>query len=725
MKQVLIQSGRAVVREMPSPGCGENEVLVRAAYSLISTGTETVTLRQSSEVPGGVWARRLKKVGEVARLVTERGPRAAAAVVRDRVAGPCVLTGYSLAGTVVRVGSKVSDLVPGQMVACAGASTAHHAEIVAVPRNLVVPVPDRLPLEDAAFVTLGAIALQGIRTAELRLGEVVCVVGLGLIGQITVALARASGTRVWGIDRSPARVERAASMGLEEGFVADRDDVERRIDHLTGARGVDAVLLTAGTPSSEPIRQAVRIVRRRGRVVVVGAVGMEIDRGPLYMKEAEVRISRSYGPGRYDPAYEDRGIDYPFDYVRWTENRNMEEFLRLTATGAVPVGDLVGKSFPVGEADAAYRSLSEGPDDERPLAVLLEYPGDESDTATIETTRVEVAPPPRRDTGLGVALVGPGGFANAVHLPNLAELRSAANLRAVVGRTGNAAREQARRWSASYASTELDEVLGDAEIDVVLISTRHDLHAEQAVRALEAGKAVFLEKPAAIDRSSLERLDRAVRESGRPVTVGFNRRFAPDVLALEALLRDRRGPMVIDYRVNAGKLPPDHWALGPEGGGRLIGEACHMIDLLGHLVGRPRVGHRLQVLAPPPGRPDLPLGDNLAVAARYSDGSLTTLTYTSLGHAGAGKERLEAHWDGRTAVVDDFKRLEVHGVAGPETTRPNPDKGHLEMLRRFVEHVSGRGDAPIPWEQILDVTRFTLDLDDEARGAETPSQREG
>ena len=720
MKQVLIRQGHVVVTEMPVPHCGERDVLVEARYSMISSGTESTTLQDSAPAGGAsIWANRLRKLGEVGRMILERGASDTRTAVATRLEGPSHVSGYSLAGTVLQVGSRVQDLVPGQRVACAGAASAHHAEIVAVPRNLVVPVPDGLPLDQASCVTLGAIALQGVRQADTRLGEIVCVVGLGLIGQLTVSLLRAAGCRVIGVDLDPARVERARNLGLEVGLDTAGEELEATLRALSCGHGVDVAMLTAGTDSSELIRQAVRLIRRKGRVVVVGAVGMDLDRGPFYMKEAELRISCSYGPGRYDPSYEERGNDYPYPYVRWTENRNMAEFLRLATAGIVRLEPLLDRTFDINEADQAYAAVG-GTGDSRPLGVLLRYPGSSLDDVTAPKARIEVVPRASPGMGLGVACVGPGEFARAVHLPNLAGLTPRATLRAVVGRSGNAARETARRFAAGYAATDLDEILGDADVAMVLICTRHDRHADQAIRALRAGKAVFLEKPAALDLAELDRLAEVVESSTCPFTVGFNRRFAPDILSLKARLAERSGPLVAHYRINAGALPADHWALGPEGGGRLVGEACHMIDLLRHLVDRPRVSHSLTTLAPPPGC-GAPLGDNFTLTCRYTDGSVTTLVFTSLGHAAAGKERLECHWDGRTAVVDDFKRLTFHGTKRTGAERVAPDKGHRELLRRFVEHARGADATPVPWGEIFDVSRFTLELDRQARG-QTPTE---
>ncbi|HXV77338.1 MAG TPA: Gfo/Idh/MocA family oxidoreductase, partial [Candidatus Polarisedimenticolaceae bacterium] len=411
------------------------------------------------------------------------------------------------------------------------------------------------------------------------------------------------------------------------------------------------------------------------------------------------------------------GHDYPYEWVRWTENRNMQEFLRLAATGRVALEPLIDRVLPVERAAEAYAALAGGPP-AAPLAVLLDYTSaaDRSPAADRRHT-IDVVPSRSRGRGVAVAVVGPGSFATAVHLPNLASLAPRARLRAVVGRAGVPAREAARTFAGAYATVDLDRVLGDDAVDLVVIATRHDRHAALAERALRAGKAVFLEKPAALDREQLYALDAAVRQTGNPIVVGFNRRFAPDVVALAGVLRRRRGPLVASYRIHAGALPAEHWLRGPEGGGRLIGEACHMLDLLGFLVGAQRTAAAVHAPAPPAGRPDLGPRDNFVVTTAYADGSLATLTYTSLGDPAAAKERIEVSWDDKTAVIDDFVSLATSGVEIAARRSARPDKGHRAILERFVEHLEGDAPPPIPWDEIADVTRLTFDLDDELRGS--------
>jgi predicted dehydrogenase/threonine dehydrogenase-like Zn-dependent dehydrogenase len=705
MKQVLIREGRAVVTEMPRPACGAGEILVRTAFSLISPGTESSALRGTAPGPSAeVWQRRGRRAGEVVRLVKDRGLRGAAAAVRARLEGGSVASGYSLAGTVVQTGDGVGDLVPGQRVACAGDDCAHHAELVAVPRLLAVPVPENVDLQRAAWVTLGAIALNSVRQAATQLGDLVCVSGLGPIGQLAAELLCASGCRVIATDLDPGRVERARGIPrLIDALVEQQDDVEAALARHGAGRGADAVLVAAATPSSEPVLRAVDRLRLRGRLVVVGAVGLDLDRDAFYAKEVELRVARSYGPGRHDPAYERDGRDYPYPYVRWTENRNMSEFLRLVSTGAIDPARLVDRVHPLEEAPLAYEAL--GADaGSRPLGVLLAYPDAPDPAARDAADRSVEVVDPGRSGGLRVAVVGPGSFASQVHLPNVAELGELATLRWIVGSSPDRAREAARRWAAQRATTDLDEALGDPDLDAVLICTRHDLHAEQATRALRAGKAVFLEKPAALTHEELSRLEQAIAESALPFTLGLNRRFAPAVTAFRTRLAARHGPLDLHYRVRAEPLPTGHWATGPAGGGRILGEACHMIDLMQLLVDSPRVGHRL--LTAPTG-PDAPCrGDRFALACSYADGSLATLHYSTAGDASAGKERLEARWDDRSEAIEDFST--------PRSGRA--DKGHRALLEGFLQHVTG-GPEPIPLDAILNVSRFVLDLDVESRGA--------
>ncbi|MHB1244453.1 MAG: bi-domain-containing oxidoreductase, partial [Gaiellaceae bacterium] len=496
MKQVLIRGGGVAVEDVPAPQASPRSLLVRVEHSCVSVGTELSSVRMSG-LP--LYKRALKQPHH-AKRVLEIGRNEGFARTYKRVRGLLAAglpTGYSAAGVVVEVGEEVEGFRAGDRVACAGAGIANHAELIDVPVNLAVRIPEGLGTDAASTVTLGAIALQGVRRVQPTLGETVAVVGLGILGQLAVQLLRASGSRVIGSDLDASRIEKALAHGMAHGIGAG-EDFPRCVHELTDGFGADAVLITAATESDEVVRQAMQACRKKGRVVLVGDVGLHLQRADMYEKELDFLISTSYGPGRYDDVYELEGQDYPIGYVRWTENRNMEEYLRLLAEGRVSLDGLGQESFPVDEADAAFEALEAG--QTKPLLVLLSYP--ERAEAPKRTTRLRtLQPKPGR---IGVALVGAGNFAHGHHVPNLTKLREHYELRAVMSRTGANAKAVAARAEAAYATTDLDDVLADSAIDLVLISTRHDTHAGLALRALEAGKSVFVEKPLALNAEELD-----------------------------------------------------------------------------------------------------------------------------------------------------------------------------------------------------------------------------
>ena len=571
MKQVILRNGQAVVEEVPAPALLSGGVLVQVAFSCISPGTETATL-STSEVKMGVGLirsalRHPEKVRQVIASVKTRGFRATKALVQGRL-GFGSAVGYSCAGIVAEVDEGVESFRPGDRVACAGAGYANHAEAVVVPQNLTVAVPPAVDLAAAATATLGAIALQGVRRAQPTLGETVGVIGLGLVGQLTVQLLKAAGCRVVGIDLQRTRVELARSLGLDEGLVPTDGGLEARILALTQGFGLDAVILTAATRSDDPVNLAMRLARRKGRVVVVGDVGLDLQRAEMYHKELDLLMSTSYGPGRYDPLYEEGGIDYPFGYVRWTENRNMAAYLDLVAAGKIRLAPLIASVFPLADAAKAYETIkTEG----GPLTVLLQN-AVAADRRLLER-RIVVTPRPRgRDGRLRVAIIGAGGFAQATHLPNLKQLADRYEIRAIVSRQGTSAVAVARQYEAAVAATDYRQVLDDPEVDAVFICTRHHLHAIQAAEALRAGKHVFVEKPMAIAREELADLVKTIQGLQAAGTcpafmVGFNRRFSPYAVRAKEAIAAHVHPLLVRYRMNAGPLPPDHWVNGPEGGG--------------------------------------------------------------------------------------------------------------------------------------------------------------
>jgi len=696
LKQVLFdRAGSVHVDDVPAPGVSRGEVLVRVAYSVISTGTETMGYAKggvASEV-----ASNPRLVGRVWEQVQSAGVHGALDQVRDRLAERRP-RGYAGSGVVVEVGEGVVDLRPGDRVAYGGQP---HGEYVAVPRNLVAPVPDGVPLEQAAVTTLGSIALHGLRLAETSLGETVAVIGLGVVGQLTVGLARAMGLRVAGGDLLASRVALARRLGLQlELDVRDPASAQVALREWTRQIGADAVIVCAGSKSSQPTGLAAELCRDRGSVVVVGASGLELERAPFYRKELRFRISRSYGPGRYDPLYEEKGRDYPVGYVRWTQNRNFEAFLEQLARGALPLAELIEHRIPVDEAARAYALLKEGPD--APVTALLDYGVADEERPAPPRRRVALraAPAAGRDT-LRVALVGCGSFARSRILPALRRA-SGARVAAIAARTGSSASNVARLARADYCTTDYQEILEDASIDAVVIATRHDLHHPMALAAARAGKPFHVEKPLALTAAQSEEIVDAVEKAGIPAAVGFNRRSAPLTRKLRGWLASRSAPLHLLVRVNAGMLPPDHWTLdAKEGGGRLVGEGCHFVDLAAFLAGQDgRVTGARAVVGP--GDPDPE--SNISLSLSFPDGSLATVVYLSNGHRSLPKERIEASWEGRSVVLDDFRALEAHGLGGSERARVQ-DKGFADHFENFLAAVRGRAELVAPVTAGLEASR--------------------
>jgi predicted dehydrogenase/threonine dehydrogenase-like Zn-dependent dehydrogenase len=647
-----------------------------------------------------------EKVTKVLGLIRKRGLKSTLNFVEGKLSGVSPL-GYSCSGTVIQVAADIIDIRPGDRVACAGAGKANHAEWVMVPRNLITRIPDNVSLRDAASTTLGAIAMQGVRRADLRLGEWVAVIGLGLLGQITIQLLRASGVDIIGFDLSSIRVEKAKASGLTYGFTSGEVDPVVEVQRLTQNYGVDATIITAASKSDAIAQQAIQMTRKKGKVVIVGAVGLGLKRAPLYEKEIDLLISCSYGPGRYDPIYEERGVDYPYPYVRWTENRNLAEFLHLIGIGQVNLNSLIDAEFPIEQAAEAYAALQT---QHPPTAVLFRYTAADQISTGLKRGKMTFASTSKRVKSIiRVAVVGAGSFAQGMHLPNINELPSMYHLQAVVTKTGVNARNVGLQFGANYATTDYQEVLADPDVDMVLISTRHNLHAQQVVQAVEAGKAVFVEKPMALSLDELEQIEKALVKTPVPFMVGFNRRFSPVVSRASEILASNPRPLMLLYRVNAGYIPLNNWVHGAEGGGRIIGEACHMVDLLQYLVSPAKV-QDFQCAALRPYQDHLSATDNVSISVHYSDGSVATLLYTSMGTSDFPKEYLEIYAGDRILVMDDFKTLRVHGASFKSWQSNVQDKGHLNELKRFAEYVNGKAQAPINLDDLLETSRLTIQV---------------
>ena len=712
MKQVILRSGEPVLEEVPVPVPAPGQVLVQVAYSCISPGTELAAMATAS--PWGLVKTVLTRRNLVRKawaVVRDRGGRAAARIAQERLAGG-VVAGYSCAGWIVEVGEGIEDLAVGDAVACGGAGFAHHAEFVAVPRNLVVRIPEGTDLAAAATVTLGAIALQGVRRAEIQLGERIGVIGLGAIGYLTVQLCRAAGARVLGVDLDPARVALARESGCDWAVDSATEDPVAAAHRISDGYGLDAVLVTAATASDEPVQHAMQMARRKGRIVVVGDVGLNLRREEMYLKELDLRMSTSYGPGRYDPTYEEGGLDYPYPYVRWTENRNMQAYLECLATKRCRTEPLVATVHPVDAVREAYSRLQG--DGARPLTVLLRYPAASTERPVSFERSVAVGKEHPSADRIRLALIGAGSFARSTHLPNLMQLADRFTLADIVTRKGASALALARQYKAARAVTDYREVLTDPAVDAVLICTRHDLHTALTLEALSAGKHVFVEKPVALTGGELEKLEELLHDlsakAGAPILfVGYNRRFSPCGRRLREIVEQRTNPMQVYYRMNAGFLPTDHWVHGPEGGGRIIGEACHIFDLFTFLTG----AHAVEISAHSisPRTAAARARENFTATIRFADGSVCTLLYSALGAEGFPKEYAEIYIDGATVVLDDYRALMLHGRREAAIPRGKQDKGHVGALEAFHAQITGRAPVRMGTDELLAAARISLAVD--------------
>lgn len=706
MKQVLIQGGGVIVQEIPAPLVGFKNLLVSVEYSCISVGTEMSGVKMSG-LP--LYRRALKQpenVSKVLHMMRDQGVKR----TLDRVSGKLSAgspTGYSAAGIVLEVGAGVEGFSVGDRVACAGAGIANHAEVINVPVNLAVKIPDELGTDMASTVTLGAIAMQGVRRACVSLGETVLVVGLGILGQLTVQLLKASGCRVIGVDLDPGRIKLAEENGLDFSVDPAKEDYTDRVYKLTNGYGADCAIVTAATSSSAVINEAMRACRKKARVVLVGDVGLNISRASLYAKELDFLISTSYGPGRYDPSYEEEGKDYPLAYVRWTENRNFQAYLRLLAEKKVNLSNLCKESYDVDRAAEAYEAL--GAKGEKPLLVLLRYPARKEALARkVITGKTEARPGKIR-----VGVAGAGSFAQGVHLPNLVKLRRNFEIRAILSKTGSNAKAVATQYEASYATTDYSEILTDPEIDLVMIATRHNLHAEMVLQALAAGKHVFVEKPLALtlkDLSAIRAFYERRKEGGPMLMVGFNRRFSPAAKRAFDLLKGRTTPLIINYRMNAGFIPLDHWVQTREGGGRNLGEACHIYDLFNYFTGSQVASINASSITPASGQ--WTRNDNFVATISYLDGSVCSLTYTALGSKDHPKERMDIYADGKVLSLEDYKLLKIDGGRHKGWSSSSVEKGQFEEVEALAKCLKKGGEWPISLAEQFQATEIALKVEE-------------
>lgn len=711
MRQVFLEKGALVVQEVAQPQLEENVVLISVHYSFISSGTEAASI--SAAQRSVLFSNVPQKIKAVLTSLAQNGIEGTSALVKGRLKGTVQALGYSCSGRVIAVGKKVTKFRPGDYVACAGAGWANHADVVCVPENLVISIGDEKYLKYASITTIGAIALQGVRRANIQLGETVCVVGLGLLGQLTVQLAKQSGAVVIGIDLVQDRLDLARELGADHLFLASDPHRFKSIEFLTHHKGVDATLLTAATSSDEVIQDAMTMTRKKGKVVIVGDVGLNLQRNPLYKKEIDLLISCSYGPGRYDHSYEIEGKDYPFEYVRWTENRNMQTIAHLIKTGSLAIDKIVSHEFPVDQVDKAYDLLKE----RKALGVILSYlpkqditfiPAVRHDTPLDqEVTFV----PAIKDGPLRVGFVGVGGFAQVKLLPIVSKI-AGVKLTAIADANIAQAENTSRTYGLEKVFTNSHDILDKDLADVLVIATPHVYHAQQTLDALVKGKAVFLEKPMATTFEQNEKFKEFFKHNpNAPVCVDFNRSFAPFMQKIKWEVVKRSSPLVIHYRMNAGYIAGDHWTQTAVGAGRLIGEACHIFDLFCFLTGsRPAA---VSVEALKPAMNNLFPTDNFSVQISFEDGSICTLLYTALGHSGLGKERMELFVDGKSIVMDDYKMLRGYGTSQSfDETTMTADKGHEFLIKKFFSSLqTEQRTMPISTERLMEVSHLTLVID--------------
>jgi polar amino acid transport system substrate-binding protein len=710
MKQVLQnrKTGRPFVGEVPVPALVRGRVLVRTVASLISAGTERAAVELVSKGLVQEARQRPDLVKAVVAKVKSEGLLNTFASVRDKMAASQSL-GYSAAGVVAAVAEDVTEFQVGDRVACAGVGFASHAEVLSVPKNLCVQLPENVSFESGAYGTLGAIALQGVRLAEPTLGESVVVIGLGLVGQLTVQLLKANGCRVFGLDLDQSRVSLALELGADKAIVSN-DEAAKEIEAWTRGYGADAVLITAATDSNQPIELAARVSRLKGRVIVVGMTGMDIPRAPFFSRELKLIISMSYGPGRYDPEYEERGKDYPLPYVRWTEKRNIESFLELIGDGRVNVERLTTHRFPISEADRAYQLIS-GNLQEPNLGVVLNY---DPEAPVLRKISLGAAAPIRKsEKSIVLGVIGAGGYVPAMLLPHFKS--EGVEFCSIATATGISAHDVGKRFGFAYAVSSAEEVLDEPSVNLVVIGTKNDTHAELARGALERNKHVFVEKPLALNDQQLESVLEAVAGSPAKLMVGYNRRFSSLVQRAKEFFSNREAPLSLLYRVNAGRIPNEHWMQNAEeGGGRIIGEVCHFIDLMQYLTGALPVSVFAESISANSSK--IVDADSVFITLRFADGSNGTIAYLAEGDKGLAKERVEIFGGGKVFVLDDFRRATLYKDGREEqVTLKAQDKGQQAQVRAVCANVLEGGPPLISIDDLAATSRVTFRVLDSLR----------
>ena len=706
MLQAIVKKGKVVCEEVPAPVVRDGHLLIKVVNSCISAGTEVGGVQQSGE---NIIKRALKQpenVKKVVESIKSEGLVKALDKTRRKLNDGSP-TGYSISGIIVGVGKGILNYQVGDRVAAAGSGIANHAEFVDVPEKLAVKIPTELSFEKASTVTLGSIAMHGIRRADLKFGEFGVVFGTGILGLLSVQYLFKAGIRVAAIDLDNDRLKLAKEYGAEIAINPSNNNLLHEVNNWTGGYGADAVLFTAATSDNEPLSKSFQMCKKKGKVVLVGVSGMTINRGDIYNKELDFQISTSYGPGRYDNEYEQQGKDYPYAYVRWTENRNMQEYLRLVDIGKIKLDKLINRIFPIKDVSEAFESFKEAND--KPLMVLLDYGGTENDMGKyISSPRsISVSGHLANSNTICTALIGAGGFATGMHLPNLIKLTKKYNIHAIADINGVIAKNTAKAFRAKYATTNVDEILNDNQVDLVIIATNHKSHGELVLKTLQAGKHVFVEKPLTIDHYNLSKI-KAFYQNGlenKPILfVGYNRRFSKYLKEIKNAIKSRYSPLFIHYRMNAGYLPLDHW-IHTEGG-RIIGEACHIIDLMTYLTDSKIVSVSYESIAPNTDK--FSGNDNKSIILKYSDGSVCNIQYFSLGNDKISKEYMEIHFDNKTIIMDDYKSLKGLGIKLKELISRKSEKGHFEELLELYSSLRNSKNWPIEFWDLIQTSEASF-----------------
>ena len=700
MKQIIqdLKSGDTILEEVPVPRVGSGKVLIKTHRTLVSLGTEKMLVSFGQANLLDKARSQPEKVKQVIDKMKTDGIQPTLEAVFRKLGTPLPL-GYSQAGEVVEVGKGVTEFSPGDRVV----SNGNHAEYVAVPKNLVAKIPEGVSYEEASFTVVGAIGLQGIRLVQPTLGETVAVIGLGLIGLITAQLLKANGCKVVGFDLDEDKLKRAESYGITAVNSGKQDPV-RFMEEFTGQVGADAVIITASPKSNDVIKQSANMSRKRGRIVLVGVVGLDIDRADFYEKELSFQVSCSYGPGRYDEEYEQRGNDYPLPFVRWTEKRNFEAILEAIRNGSLDVQSLITERVKLEDYLEIYGDMGRG----NSIASILEYPGSniEQGTSNIQRRTISISSPSYKSSKGTIAIVGAGNFTQAMILPALDKV--GASMKYVVSSGGLSSTTLAKKYKIPNSTTDLDAVLSDEEVDGVVITTQHNLHAGMTIQSLRAGKQVFVEKPLALKPEELDEIISSVEETGSTVTVGFNRRFSPHAEKMRALIGERPGPMNVIATMNAGHIPPDVWVHDLEsGGGRIVGEACHYVDLITYLTGSKVMEVSMQAMGTDPKENT----DNASIHLKYENGSLGVINYFANGNKSYSKERVEVYYQGNNLILDNFRRLDGYGFGGGFTSKilkTKQDKGHHKQFELLTKRWKEGGEPLIPFDEIVNTTKATF-----------------